>query len=81
MPADYSHLDDPAERAWLTAVPAADVAANAHRFYDFMREQGIPVDSYTRELAFEKASSELGIDYGTLYDAWLDETPLSIPVG
>lgn len=68
---DFSHLDDPAEREWLTNVPAADVLANAHRIYDFMHEAGIPADSYTRELAFTKAAAELGIDYDVLYDAWL----------
>lgn len=70
---DYSHLEDPAEREWLTNVDPKDVLNNAHRFYDFMREGGIPVDSYTRELAFTKASEALNVDYEVLYEAWLNE--------
>jgi hypothetical protein len=77
--ADYSHLSDPAERAWLTNVEPLKVLQNAHRIYDFMRESGIPVDSYTRELAFEKAAAALDIDYDVLYDAWLNEQPAAIP--
>lgn len=71
----YAHLDDPAEREWLTNVSPADVHANAHRFYDFMRESGIAADSYTRELAFGKAADALGVPYDTIYEAWLSETP------
>jgi hypothetical protein len=71
-------LDDPAEREWLTNVSPSDVVANAHRFYDFMRDEGVPADSYTRELAFEKTSDLLGISYDVLYDAWVDEQPPSI---
>lgn len=71
--ARYAHLDDPAEREWLTNLSPSDVVTNAHRFYDFMDEQGVPSDSYTRELAFQKASEDLGIDYDVLYDAWLHE--------
>jgi len=77
----YAHLDDPAERDWLTNVTPEDVLGNAHRIYDFMRESGVPVDSYTRELAFEKAADALGIDYDVLYDAWLNETPVNTEKG
>jgi hypothetical protein len=72
----YAHLEDPTEREWLTNVPAADVLRNAHRFYDFMRESGVPADSYTRELAFQKAAAAQRIPYDVLYDAWLSETPV-----
>lgn len=73
---DYTHLDDPAEREWLTNVSPSDILRNAHRIYDFMREGGMPADSYTRELAFEKAGEVLGIDYDVLYDAWLNQRPV-----
>jgi hypothetical protein len=69
----YAHLDDPAEREWLTNVSPLEVARNAHRFYDFMREGGMPADSYTREMAFTKAGEALGVAYKLLYDAWLSE--------
>jgi hypothetical protein len=72
----FAHLDDPAERAWLTHVPAADVLRNAHRIYEFMKEAGIPADSYTRELAFGKAAADLGVDYDVLHDAWLNDRPV-----
>lgn len=70
---DYSYLEDPTEREWLTGVSPAVVRDNAHRFYDFMRESGLPADSFIRELAFTKAADALGIPYDTLYDAWLNE--------
>jgi hypothetical protein len=73
----YSHLSDPAEIAWLTNVEPSDVVKNAHRIYEFIEEGGLPADSYTRELAFEKASDALGIPYDVLYDAWLDEQPVA----
>jgi hypothetical protein len=73
---DYSFLDDPAEREWLINVDPKDVVANAHRIYDFMRDAGLPVDSFTRELAFTKASDALGIDYNVLYDAGANEVPI-----
>lgn len=75
--ARFAHLDDPAERAWLTAVAPADVLANAHRFYDFMEDADIPADSYIRELAFCKVAQDLGVDYEVLYQAWLNEQPVS----
>jgi hypothetical protein len=75
---DWSNLDDPAEREWLANVSPSDVAGNAHRFYDFMREGGMLADSYTRELAFTKAAEALGISYDVLYDAWLNELPVEI---
>lgn len=71
----YDHLNDPQERKWLTALDPQAVLANAHRMYDWMREQGIGADSYLRELAFTKASDALGVDYDVLYDAWLNEKP------
>lgn len=74
---EYDHLDDPAEREWLTNVAPSAVLRNAHRFYDFMTEEGVPVDSYTREMAFTKAAKALGISYDTLYDAWLSETAVA----
>lgn len=73
----YAQLDDPGERAWLIALEPKDVVTNAHRMYDWMREQGVDVDSYLRELAFTKAADALGLDYETLYNAWLDERPLT----
>lgn len=75
MSTDFSHLSDPGEREWLTNVEPLEVVRNAHRFYDFLRENGLHADSYTRELAFTKAADALGIDYDVLYDAWLDEEP------
>jgi hypothetical protein len=74
----FSWLDDPAEREWLTNISPADVAANAHRIYDFMQEEGMTPDSYTRELAFGKAAEALGISYDVLYDAWQNEQSVSI---
>jgi hypothetical protein len=73
---DYSFLTDPAEIEWLTNVDPAAVLTNAHRIYDFMTEGGMSPDSFTRELAFTKASDALGIDYDVLYTAWLEVTPL-----
>jgi hypothetical protein len=73
---DYSFLTDPAEIEWLSNVSPTDVRDNAHRIYEFMREAGLTAESMIRELAFEKASKALGIDYETLYGAWLDETPI-----
>lgn len=72
--ADYSFLDDPAERDWLTKLDPADIVSNAHRFYDFMHDQGLPAESFLRELAFTKAAEALGLDYEVLYQAWLNET-------
>lgn len=69
-------LDDPVEREWLTNVDPVAVRDNAHRIYDFMEAEGIPADSYTRELAFAKASERLGLDYNTIYDAWIDQAPI-----
>jgi hypothetical protein len=73
----YAHLDDPAEREWLTNIPPTEIMRNAHRIYDFMRECGIPADSYTREMAFVKAADALCVPYDVLYDAWLTETPMA----
>lgn len=73
----FAHLSDPAEREWLSGVSPAVVRDNAHRIYEFMRDAGIPADSYTRELAFGKAAEDLGIDYDVLYDAWLHERPVT----
>ena len=75
-PPTYDHLSDPAERAWLIEVDPAAIAANAHRFYAYLVECGLPEDSYTREMAFEKAASALGISYDALYEAWLWEKPI-----
>ncbi len=75
-PTDFTFLDDPQERAWLENVEATDIVANAHRMYEFMRETGRAADSFTRELAFSKAAYQLGMEYETLYRAWLNETPV-----
>lgn len=72
----YSHLTNPAEREWLTSVAPIDVVKNAHRIYAFMNEAGLGADSYTRELAFDKASAALGVPYDVLDDAWLTEKPI-----
>jgi hypothetical protein len=79
-PEDYSFLDDPAEREWLINLDPKDVVAHAHRIYEFMREAGLPAESFIRELAFTKASDALGIDYDVLYTAWLDQVPVE-PAG
>lgn len=73
----YWFLDDPAERAWLVDLSSAAVLANAHRMYDWMVEQSVDPDSFLRELAFQKAASEMGLDYDVLYDAWLAERPVA----
>lgn len=73
----YAHLDDPAEREWLTKVSPLDVLRNAHRIYDFMREAGLSTESVVRELAFEKAADKLSISYDVLYEAWVNETPVA----
>ena len=67
----YDFLTDPAERAWLIGLDPEVIAAEAYRFYPFMREQGIDTDSFLRELAFTKAAEALGLDYDVLYDSWL----------
>ena len=72
----YDHLDDPRERRWLSDLCPHDVVENAHRMYDWMRDQGIAPDSYLRELAFEKAATALTLDYDVLYNAWLAERPV-----
>ena len=75
----YAHLDDPAERKWLNDLVPLDVLHNAHRMYDFMQDTGMSPDSYTRELAFQKAAAafhDKGITYDVLYDAWLSEQPV-----
>ena len=73
---DYSFLDNPAERDWLTTLEPLDVLKNAHRFYAFMDEAGVSADSMLRELAFAKASESLGVDYEIPYQAWLHEMPV-----
>jgi hypothetical protein len=55
----------------LRDMTALDVVKNAHKFYDVY-----DVDSSDREKAFYFASEELGIDYDTLYYAWLYEKPI-----
>lgn len=76
--AAYDHLDNPQEREWLTGLDPQAVLVNAHRMYDWMREQGVGADSYLRELAFTKAANTLGLDYEVLYNAWLNDTPLGV---
>lgn len=77
MSAPYAFLDDAAERAFLTEVAPAEVLANAHRAYDWLLDNGLDQDSFLRELAFTKAADALGIDYDVLYDAWLNQTPVT----
>lgn len=72
----YQFLNNPTEIKWLTEVEPADVKANAHRIYEYMAESGLPADSFTRELAFEKAAEALGIDYEVLYLAWINKIPV-----
>jgi hypothetical protein len=72
----YEFLDDASEREWLIGLDPQVVLANAHRMYDWMREQGVDVDSFLRELAFTKAAHTLGLDYDVLYNAWLNEVPV-----
>ena len=74
-------LEDPAERKWLTEVTPEAIRDNAHRIYEFMTEAGIPQDSWTRELAFAKASERLNLDYEVLYDAWLEGRPVAPAAG
>lgn len=74
---EYPFLDDPAEIEWLTTTSPEAIRDNAHRIYEFMGEGGLPSDSFTRELAFEKASKALGLSYETFYDAWMSESPIS----
>lgn len=78
---DYAYLDDPAEREWLTNLDPADVLANAHRFYDFMHDCGLPAESFLRELAFTKASDALGMDYEVFYQAWMSVVSVGVSVG
>lgn len=77
MATDYAFLDDPAEREWLISLDVAAIRDNAHRFYDFMHDEGLPADSFLRELAFTKASDALGIEYDVLYEAWLNQTAIT----
>ncbi|GAC1533628.1 MAG: hypothetical protein NVS3B1_28040 [Marmoricola sp.] len=73
----YEFLDSVQERERLIGLEPQAVLANAHRIYDWMIEQGVDQDSFLRELAFDKASEALGIEYSVLYDAWLNETPVA----
>jgi len=54
-----------------------EVAKNAHRIYEFLKEKGICQDSVCREYAFELTSRELNMPYETLYQAWLKKKPIS----
>lgn len=54
------------------------VAANAGRIYDHMRENGIAVDSMTREAAFAYAASALDRPYDDFYDAWMEERAVDL---
>ena len=73
----YAWLEDSAERTFLETVEPAEVLANAHRAYAWLEEREIAPDSVIREACFTKASDALGIDYDVLYNAWLDERPVS----
>lgn len=75
----YDWLDDPTERAFLVEVDPAEVAANAHRAYEWLTERGVAPDSVLREAAFTKAAGALRVDYDDLYAAWLDRVPLVLP--
>lgn len=73
----YDFLDDVQEREWLIALDPQDVVANAHRWYEWAGQFGGGLcDSFIRELAFQKAADALGIDYGDLYNSWLDRIPM-----
>lgn len=65
------------EQRWLAAIDPQLISDNAHRIYDFMRDDGIDPDSWTREQAFTKAAKALSIDYEVLYTAWLDGRPVN----
>lgn len=56
----------------LRDATAEDIRDNAHQFYNIY-----DVDSADREKAFRFASELLGLDYNTLYDAWLTGVPIS----
>ena len=72
----YPFLSDPDERQWLIEVSPEAVRDNAHRMYEFMAETGMSAESFIRELAFEKTSEALSIDYDILYNAWLHQRPV-----
>lgn len=75
----YDFLDDQTERDWLIALDPQVVLANAHHWYDWVAQFGGDLgDSLIRELAFQKASDVLGIDYDVLYKSWLNEVPAVI---
>ena len=53
------------------------VVENAHRIYEWMTDNGMSEDSWTRECLFSYASEDTGRDYDEFYDAWLEGKPLS----
>ena len=69
---------------WISATPEQAamalaperIAGNAHRFYDYLKEQGLEDDTATREAAFTYAAKHYGVSYQRFYDAWLDERDL-----
>lgn len=80
----FQHLvavEPDTDEAALRAICAPKkVAANAGRFYDYLRENGIAADSVTREAAFAYAASALDRPYDDFYDAWMEETAVDLPV-
>lgn len=76
-PADNPNDQADPRHVRLVFRPGA-IVGNAHRIYDYMTEHNIGPDSVTREAAFEYAVADTGLDYETLYDAWLNETPIEL---
>ena len=55
---------------------ARDTRGNAHRIYDYMVENGIGEDSWTRESMFDLASEYYDTSYEEFYQAWMEESPI-----
>jgi len=47
------------------------ILKNADNIYDYMRDNGVAVDSASREAMYTYAAATLGIDYDVLYDKWM----------
>lgn len=77
-PADQFEPHIETQRLRSIFAPSA-VVGQAHRIYDYMREHGIGVDSATREAAFAYAAIDTGRSYDDLYEAWLNEQPITSP--
>lgn len=55
---------------------AEDTKNNAHRIYDYMNENGILEDSWTRESMFDVAAEYYGTSYEWFYQAWMQGVPI-----